>query len=336
MVFLEVTGKNRLATFLDHLTINPIPSLLASRDPALVYHVRDELLGETVLPIESLWGLKPAVQIIERQSPEGFWPPQGPVLDSQSGCNYRLVETYRQLRLLVECYRFDCHQPALIQAAEYLFSCQTEEGDIRGILGNQLMPYYHGAMLGLLVKAGYTQDPRLIRGLEWLLGIRQEDGGWLIPAQTVPPPEKTSAFWLGQAYHAPREAPSSHIATGMALRAFTLHPLYRRHPDVLRAAGWLKGRFFLPDTYNDRRAAGYWLKFQYPFWWSNLLTALDSLSNLGFTPGDPQIARGLGWFADHQTQDGLWDTGYDKGKLAQAQRPWVGLAVCRIFQRFFA
>ncbi len=195
------------------------------------------MLGENVSSAESLWELKPVVQIIKKQSPEGYWPPHGLAIDPQSGCDYRLVETYRQLRLLVECYAFDCRHPAIGRAAEYLFSCQTEEGDIRGILGNQLMPYYHATFLELLAKAGYTQDPRLIRGLEWLLGTREEDGGWLIPAQAVAPSTKTGIFWLGEVYRPPKTAVSSHLATGMgAFRyidldtPFFIRPGYDRNP----------------------------------------------------------------------------------------------------------
>jgi hypothetical protein len=42
--------------------------------------------------------------------------------------------------------------PTIAKAAEYIFSNQMYEGDIRGILGNQYMPYYHGAILELLIK----------------------------------------------------------------------------------------------------------------------------------------------------------------------------------------
>ncbi|MGW8251358.1 MAG: prenyltransferase/squalene oxidase repeat-containing protein, partial [Anaerolineales bacterium] len=102
-----------------------------------------------------------------------------------------------------------------------------------GILGNQYMPYYHGAILELLVKAGYGDDTRLVRGLDWLLTVRQEDGGWVVPAQLVPAREKTSQLWLGPALPPDRSKPSSHLATGMTLRAFVAHPAYRGRSDVL-------------------------------------------------------------------------------------------------------
>jgi hypothetical protein len=56
---------------------------------------------------------------------------------------------------------------------------------------------------------------------------------------------------------------------------------------------------FQADKYNDRKAPAYWLKFQFPFWWTGLLTALDTLSRLGFDCRDEDVARGLDWFLIH-------------------------------------
>jgi squalene cyclase len=95
-----------------------------------------------------------------------------------ANANYYLLENYRSLRILVEMYGLHRSHPALAKAAEYIFSCQSNEGDIRGILGNQYMPYYHGAILELLIKSGYEKDSHTINGLEWLLSMRQADGGW--------------------------------------------------------------------------------------------------------------------------------------------------------------
>jgi len=57
------------------------------------------------------------------------------------------------------------NHPAIRKASEYLFSCQTEERDIRGILANQYAPYYTGAIMYLLIKAGYENDPRIKKDL---------------------------------------------------------------------------------------------------------------------------------------------------------------------------
>ena len=321
--------------WIDLLTASPLPALLGGGDPALVYFVRRDLLEQGVGQVETLWSLPEAVRLVDKQQADGSWRYPGKSDHPAPAANYDLLETYRSLRLLVEMYGFTREHPALPRAAEYLFSCQTAEGDIRGILGNQYMPYYHGAILELLIKAGYADDECVFKGLAWLLSMRQADGGWIIPAQTIPAKQKTSRFWCGPALPPDRARPSSHLATGMILRAFAAHPDYRRKPEVIAAGERLNERLFQADKYNDRKAPSYWLKFQVPFWWPNLVTALDSLSWLGFDRHDSDIARGLDWFIANQSADGLWETGYGKGKGAVRMRRWVGLAICRVVKRFF-
>jgi hypothetical protein len=314
--------------------VSPIPALLESSNRVLEYFTRRDVLAVDVDLVSSLWQLPEVIKICQHQKNDGSWRYPGQASRMDSPTNYSLLETFRQLGILVGIYGMDRDHPAIQAAAEYVFSCQTEEGDIRGILGNQYMPYYHGMLLEILTKVGYANDKQLIKGLEWLLTVRQDDGGWIIPAQAVPARQKTEAFWHSPPTPPLRSLPSSHIATGMVLRSFAAHPGYRRHPATIQAATLLKQRFFLPDQYYDRKAPEYWLKFQYPFWWPNLLTVLDALGWMGFPADDPDVQSGLQWFIDHQEADGLWPTGYGKGPKVNANRLWVGLAVCRMLKFF--
>jgi hypothetical protein len=323
-------------SWLDILTTNPLPALLDWKENALAYFIRRDLLLEPVPSIESLWELPEAEQLVKKQRTDGSWKYPGKPDPPDPRENYSLLETYRNLRVLMEMYGFTRAHSTLQYAAEYVFSCQTKAGDIRGILGNQYMPYYHGAILELLIKAGYENDPRAIAGLDWLLAMRQEDGGWIVPAQAVRPKERTPQFWIGEPIPPDRAKPHAHLATGMVLRAFAAHPVYRQKHEIIAAGKVLKERILQPDKYNDRRAITYWLKFQFPFWWANLLTVLDSLSRLGFEKEDVDIARGLNWFITHQENDGLWPTGYGSGKKSEANRRWVGLAICRVLKSFYS
>ena len=124
-------------------------------------------------------------------------------------------------------------------------------------------------------------------------------------------------MWRGAPVPPDRSKPFSHLATGMVLRAFAAHPQYRQLEEARVAGERLKTRFFKADKYHDRKAPHYWTKFQFPFWWPNILTALDSLSLIGFSPEDEDIQKGLDWFISNQEEPGLWATGYGKGKKAQ-------------------
>ena len=322
-------------SWISTLRTDPLPTLQIKNDPALNYFVNRDLLDAVVEPVERLWELPETLRLLGKQQANGSWHYPGKSDHPAPYANYNLLETYRSLRILVEMYGFQRKHPALAKAAEYVFSCQTEEGDLRGILGNQYMPYYHGAILELLIKAGYANDTRTEKGLQWLLWVRQADGGWIVPFQQVPARQKTGQLWAGPPVLPERSRPHSHLATGMVLRAFAAHPDYRRLPEVITAGERLKERLFLADKYNDRKAPSYWLKFQFPFWWPNLLTALDTLSRLGFNRQDRDIAQGLAWFAENQSSDGLWGTGYGSGRNAERMRDWVGLAVCRVLRSFF-
>ncbi len=149
-----------METWLDALNTSPLPVLLNAQDKALDYFVRRDLLRETAAPPETLWHLPEADRLIKKQQANGSWKYAGKTDTPRQ--NYSLLETYRRLRLLVEQYALTRAHPALPKAAAYVFSCQTDEGDIRGILGNQTMPYYHGAILELLIKAGFVDAPQIL------------------------------------------------------------------------------------------------------------------------------------------------------------------------------
>jgi hypothetical protein len=106
-----------------------------------------------------------------------------------------LVETFRQLGILVGVYGLNCDHAVLPEMADYLFCYQTADGDIHGILDNQIMHHYHGMILSYLIEAGYAGDPRVQCGLDWLLRTHQADGGWVIGAQ--PPIGQSSSSHFG-------------------------------------------------------------------------------------------------------------------------------------------
>ena len=106
----------------------------------------------------------------------------------------------------------------------------------------------------------------------------------------------------------------SHLITGIVLRAQAAHRHYRHSAATRHAGELLKSRFFRHDTYPDRAAPSYWLIFSYPYGWTDLLSAPDSLTQIGFRAGDPDIARGVAWFTGNQEPNGLWNTGHNRPK----------------------
>ncbi|MGB3903545.1 MAG: hypothetical protein WBB22_01350, partial [Anaerolineae bacterium] len=231
---------------------------------------------------------------------------------------------------------FTSAQPAIQNAASFLFTFQTEEGDFRGIYRNQYSPNYSAGIMELLIKAGYQDDPPIHRGFAWLLSMRQADGGWAVPARTGAGKGAgriKDAFLAEETIQPDRSKPFSHWCTGVVLRAFVAHPEYRSAPEARHAGELLKSRFFQRDKYTDRQAAYFWEKIRYPFWWTDILSALDSLSWLEFSKDDPDIGRGLDWLVGNQGETGLWEARYLTGGDRDIHL-WTTLGVCRVLKRF--
>ena len=339
-----------MADWREELNFDPIIPLLNNGNVAVEYFSRRDLLNEKVKVIDHIWQLPEVNKILKKQQPDGSWRSKSQNRLKHPAVKHDLIETWKQFRFLVDQYEMNRDHSSIQKAAEYIFSCQTEEGDIRGILGHQYAAYYTGALLSLLIKSGYGADPRTEKGLQWLLSVRQIDGGWLSGVMMT-----KDISWKEVIRLTSQEVetvpytkdslskPSSHNWTGMVIRAFSAHPEHRKSPDVKQAAELLKERFFQKDPhYTSYQDAGYWVRFQFPFWWNNLIAALDSLSTIGLSSEDKDIRKALNWIRNHQQEDGLWKVSYwekypPKNTLKeQEMQLWISLAICRILSRFFS
>ncbi len=111
--------------------------------------------------------------------------------------------------------------------------------------------------------------------------MRQDDGGRVIPLRTV------DAKFLDimhdeEIIEPDRTKPFSHLITGCVLRALFAHPGYQKMPETAHSGRLLKSRFFKRDKYSDRSAVSFWTGFSYPYWFTDLLTSLDSCQKLVF------------------------------------------------------
>lgn len=326
------------------LRCDPVGPLLETADGALEHFVRRDLVDERDAPPPDLARLPEPSRLLGRQQPDGAWRPPASQQARKPAVDCRLIETWKHLRILIGKYGLDRTHPGIGLAAEHVLSCQAREGDIRGMLAGQQAMYYTGALLGLLIRAGYAEDARVLAGMEWLLAMRQDDGGWVgTPFQTVPLSgadiaELTTRSTEPFADH-DRTRPFSHNWTGMVLRAFAAHPRYRRCEAAQRAAELLASRFFQPDAYRSYGHADNWLRFQYPYWWNHLLAALDVVVEIGLGMEDANVARAVAWFADNQEPSGLWRASYSTihrrpdPERTVAEARWISYAIARVLKR---
>lgn len=273
------------------------------------------------------------MKIFKKQQDNGSWKYPGKISrDVRSRENYDQIETYRILGELIEKYGLNKNHQQVKNAAKYFFSCQTLEGDFRGIYGNQYATTYSPAIMELLIKSGYVNDKRIKKGFDWLLSMRQEDGGWTIPFRTTDMNLK-EALLANELNSADRSKPFSHLATGMVLRAFAAHPDYRESKEAKKAGTLLASRFFQPDKYPDRKDKKYWERVSYPFWFTDIISALYSLSFLGFTTKNHQIQEGLTFLSNQQNNEGLFDLKVVRGSDKDLKY-WICLAICKLFKRY--
>lgn len=319
--------------WIDELNNDPIETLLSCGNPSIEYFTRRELLEEDLEPVQILWDLNPVQKIFKRQQEDGFWIYPGKKRETHSNQDYDQLETFRMFGELVEKYGLNRNHPLIEKTALYLFNCQTEEGDFRGIYGKQYATTYSPAIMELLIKAGYQDDARIEKGFSWLLSQRQDDGGWAIPIRTRNKRYK-DFFNLSEPLQTDTSKPFSHLVTGMVLRAFAIHPKYRQSKAAQKAGKLLASRFFKADKYTDRRGKKYWESVSFPFWFTNILTVLDSLSLLGFSINYPPVNEGLDFLRQKQTPDGLFVLKLLKTRDKDLKY-WICLAVCRVFKRFY-
>ena len=201
---------------------DPIGLLVAADDAALRSMARRELLGETT-PEISMAELPGVRRAVARQQPDGRWKYPGGNPHIRSRAAYDQLETYRQLGVLVCKFGLDRQHPAVAAAAGFLSSCQTEAGDYRGIYGHQYTPNYSAAITELLIRAGYGHSAQVENTMRWLLSMRQDDGGWAIPTRTLGM-SLNVMLTARETFEPDRSRPSSHLVTGIVLRALAAHP----------------------------------------------------------------------------------------------------------------
>ena len=303
-----------------------IKTLLNTGNEALILFTKRNLLGEEV-NIEELWTLPQVKKILKNQQSNGSWIYPNKKAALRSPTNYDQYQTYKTIAELVEFYGLNKKHEAINKAATYLFSFQTEEGEFRGMYGNQYSPNYSASITEFLIKAGYD-GVRIEKSLSWLLSMRQDDGGWVIPLRTQNC--GLEGLYEKMTIEPDRTKPFSHLVTGIVLRPFSLIAAYRNK--VKDAGMLLAGRVFTRDKYPDRAGVEYWTKFTFPYHWTDILSTMDTLTLLGILK-HPKINEIMHWFAKHKQQNGIYDASVMAGAKYRDVIYWITLQYLTVLRR---
>lgn len=303
-----------------------IKALLSTGNEALIAFTKRSLLGEEI-DVEKLWILPRVEKIIENQQSNGSWAYPNKKAMLRSPTNYDQYQTYKTVAELVEFYGLNKKHDALKKAAEYLFSFQTKEGDFRGMYGNQYSPNYSASITEFLIKAGYD-GARIEKSLNWLLSIRQNDGGWAIPLRTRN--RKLEAINEKQTIEPDKTRPFSHLVTGIVLRPFSLVPSYKRK--VKDIGMLLADRVFTRDMYSDRQGEEYWTKFTFPYHWTDILSTLDTLTRLRIDKHS-KVEEIMHWFEQHKQENGIYQVSVMAGAKHKDVKYWITLQYLNVLKR---
>jgi hypothetical protein len=291
---------------------DPVPILLREGSPALVGRVRRDLIDDDEAPGQDEVVTYPEVKaFLKKQDKTGAFPVKPPEKTLGSAKFARAIATLRALERMGDFGLRKAH-PAISRAAELLLASQDDDGGIGDLAlgetpesrGKLPAVHFQGWALGVLCRVGYDDDPRVERGFRFLLANRQADGGWA---------------WRGVRTDSAAR-PSSHLVTGMALRAFAASPTRRTSREARRAAELLATRFLQPDRYPDRKAASYWEQLGEPRFYTDVLDALDGVTAVGLGKENSGVRTAEAYVRGRQNADGLW---YPGGPVRPDVKPAV-------------
>jgi hypothetical protein len=259
--------------------------LLEESDPSVRYFAlrwlcdQPEKSPDVVRARQAIARSAPVRKIIERQRPEGYWGPDPRPHHGTSG------------PLMLLLWLGAPGNQAIRKAMEYrIQGCLRPNGGYAvGMNGRWTLVPCHGAeMLTLMLRYGYTGDPRTRRLLDWLLRVQAPEGVWLCPPKRNPFP----CMW----------------ATADVLRAWRDLPP-RWVTTRVKQARERAVELFLNShlcQYHKRKVDPRWLHFGFPLaYTSDILDVLESIAPL-VSRTDERIQEPLETILGRQDQNGRW------------------------------
>ncbi|MCK4321999.1 hypothetical protein KAX08_05745 [candidate division WOR-3 bacterium] len=331
--------------------------LLEVENPSICYFTLRDILGrgeenpalkdaKALIP-----GSKVVTKIFSRQNPKGYWE------DPFNPYHPKYKSSYWQIMILGQL-GLDKSNERISKACEYIFQFQLEEGGFSSYTTERALKEYNslqekrkklppknewvsskvfehqyscltGNMGAAFIRIGYIDDPRVIKALEWLVKIQNEDGGWLCP------------YWKAHI----KDTHGCFYGTICPLEAFSEVPeekLTKAMKEAIErgAEFLLMHHLFKADHHNYKIINQSWLKLTFPtFYGYSSLKGLDVLTKLGYME-DKRIDDSVAVLLEKRTPEGKWilestPSGRmqanieKKGKVSK----WITLIAMRVLKR---
>src|SRR4051812_8315408 len=288
------------------LASDPIPRLLREGSPSVLARVRRDLIDDSEAPTAKEIAEYPEVKaVLKKMEKNGSFAPKATDKALGSPKFAVCLSTLRAIDRLADFgLRLEGAEGAsspLHKMAGFLLQSQEPDGGIADLAladtpkgrAKAVALHFQGWAVSALSRTGFEGDPRVEKGFQHLLERRQDDGGWA---------------WRGVRTDSAAR-PSSHLVTGMVLRAFASSTQRRTSREARRAAELLATRFLQPDRYEDRKAPSYWEILTEPRLYTDVLDALDTITSIGLGKENSGVRTAEAYLRSRQASDGLWYQG---------------------------
>jgi hypothetical protein len=312
------------------LKADPTSWLLDPECPPIRYRTLVEILDRPPADPEvraaqaAIATYPPVAQLLAIQHPGGYWGKRDYYLPRASYGTFWVLTVLGDLGLTAA-------EEHVYRACEFMFAHQRQDGTFcrrRQIPGQgevwleQSEPCTHARIARFLIQFGYADDPRLRKAIDWLLPIQRDDGMW---------------------FCRPTGGRGCLRATLDVLRLAALDPQTARQPGIAQAAAVLCNLLMEPrmSRYHVGSDWGTWQCLKYPYFGFSVISALDALARLGFTPAEPKVAAAAEYLSSRQLPDGAWpldeswpDTPIDFGLPGEPNK-WLTLDAMRVLKLLF-
>ena len=215
------------------------------------------------------------------------------------------------------------------------FSClRTETG---GGWHNGVLPCLTGNMVWSLIRFGYLEDPKVQRGIDWVVKYQRIDDG-TSEAPEGWPYDKRERCWGRH---------TCHMGVVKALKALAEIPVKERSEEVKNTIE--KGVEYMLHHHIYKRSRDLsrvskpsWLRFGFPLMWqTDVLEILGILTKLGFK--DKRMQEAVDLVISKQDDCGRWrleSTFNDRFQVNVEQKgkpsKWITLNALKVLKRFWS
>jgi len=328
------------------LKADPTGWLLEKDNPSIRYFTLTDILGKPENDSEvreakdEIMEVGAVPKILAKQSNEGYWEtPKDFYKPKYKG-------TVWQLLILAELGA-DGKNESIRKACEFILeNSQDHESSgfsvnssvkTDGGMHSMVLPCLTGNMIWSLIRFGYLEDPRVQRGIDWIVTYQRFDDGIKEPPKGWPYLDRHNDCWGKH---------TCHMGVVKALKALAEIPANKRSKNVMNTIEkgvehMLKHHIHKRSHDLSRVSKPGWLRFGFPLMWqTDVLEILGMLTKLGYR--DKRMQEAVDLVVSKQDDQGRWKlestfNGRFQVDIEQKGKPskWITLNALKALKGFY-